>query len=161
MSGRGAPLPTCLLVGAGLAGIAAIIGVGTGHRVLIVRSGSMAPAIATGDAVVSRATTPDEVREGDVITFRDPSRADRLLTHRVQAVLLGPHTVEFTTRGDANTGVERWSTQADGLIGKVVIRLPNAGYALAALSAPWLRASLVLVAMLLLASSALTRIWGR
>jgi len=137
------------------------VGMATGHRLLIVRSGSMAPAIAAGDAVVVRAARPHAVRAGDVVTFADPSRSGRLLTHRVRQVLPEPGRFAFVTQGDANTGQERWTMSSDDTLATVVLRLPKAGYGLAGLGVPELRAGLVLVAGLLLSSAALQRIWAR
>jgi hypothetical protein len=34
----------------------------------------------------------------------------------------------MVTKGDANTGVERWSIKVDGRIGRVVSHIPKAGY---------------------------------
>jgi hypothetical protein len=52
---------------------------------------------------------------GQVVTFSDPSRAKKLITHRVRSVNVVDGTARFVTRGDANTGVERWSLSAAGL----------------------------------------------
>ena len=51
-----------------------------GYRPLLVRSGSMAPAIHTGDVVLSRLVEAREISVGDVVTFRDPTRDQRLIT---------------------------------------------------------------------------------
>ena len=53
-------------------------------RPLVVLSGSMEPALGTGDVSVVRTIAPLDARPGDVVTFRDPDDADRLITHRVR-----------------------------------------------------------------------------
>jgi signal peptidase I len=99
-----------------------------GFRSLTVMSGSMAPAIHTGDVVVTRPIPPLAARVGDVVTFQDPSRPDRLITHRVREVRASGATVEFETKGDANNATERWQVPADGRIGRVVYKVPALGY---------------------------------
>jgi signal peptidase len=131
----------------------------SGHRVLIVRSGSMAPAINTGDVVVTRMVDPTKVSVGDVVTFRDPSRSSDLVTHRVVRRGIEGVKVSFLTKGDANTGTERWSIDEDGTVGKLQFRVPKVGYALAWAGAPLVRAGLFLAGALLLAAAAIRRIW--
>lgn len=88
----------------------------------------MEPAISTGDVIVNEWIPPRDARVGDAITFNDPGRGDIVLTHRIVSVQRRADRVDFVTRGDANTGVERWSSPAGGRIGRVVYRVPNAGF---------------------------------
>lgn len=147
-----------------IAGAAILLSVGIGallgFRALVVRSGSMAPAIQSGDVVVTRLVRPSVVRPGDVVTFRDPSRQGDLVTHRVVQVRPEGDVLAFVTRGDANTGEERWSIPRDGTIGAAAFRVPAAGRVLAWLRMPALRISLLLVSALALAALALRRIWS-
>jgi signal peptidase I len=140
-----------------LAGLAALMV--SGHRVLIVRSGSMAPAITTGDVVVTRMVDPTRVSVGDVVTFRDPSRSSDLVTHRVLRRRIDGVKISFLTKGDANTGTERWSVDTEGTIGKFAFRIPKVGYGLAWAGGPMARAGLVIGGALLLALAAIRRIW--
>lgn len=117
-----------LLVGLVLAaGLPTLVG----WRGYTVVSGSMEPAIATGDIVVNRQIEPTAARVGDVVTFADAEGSGRLITHRVSSVAREAELIRFVTKGDANTGVERWAVPADGRIGRVVYRLPRLGRALA------------------------------
>jgi signal peptidase len=149
-----------LLMTAAAALVALLAVQATGHRVLVVRSGSMAPAIDAGDAIVVRRVLAAAVEAGQVITFADPQRPGRLLTHRVQQVAREAGQVNVVTRGDANTGTERWSVAADGTVGVLRWRLPAAGRVLAFLGTPWVRAGLVVLAAVALASILLHRVWG-
>lgn len=133
--------------------------IASGHRVLVVRSGSMAPAINTGDVVVTRMIDPTGVSVGDVVTFRDPSRSGDLITHRVVKRRIEGAKVSFLTRGDANTGTERWSVDEDGTVGKLAFRIPKVGYGLAWAGSPLARAGLLIAGALLLAVVAIRRIW--
>jgi signal peptidase len=136
------------------------LGAALGFRALVVRSGSMAPAIQSGDVVVTRLARPSAVERGDVITFRDPSRNGQLVTHRVVQVDRQGDRLSFVTRGDANTGQERWSIESDGTIGATAFRVPGAGHPLAWLRVPAVRISLLVGAALVLAAVALRRIWS-
>ena len=130
-----------------------------GGRALSVLSGSMAPAIETGDVVVTRAVSPVDVRLGDVITFRDPANGDRLITHRVKQIRIGGNEARFVTKGDANNTSERWSIPADGTVGLVTYRLPRLGYLLVWLGHPFAKLLLLVVPVLLLGAYELRRLW--
>jgi signal peptidase len=136
------------------------IGAVLGFRALVVRSGSMAPAIRSGDVVVTRLVRPSAAEPGDVVTFRDPSRQGDLVTHRVVQVRPEGNRLAFVTRGDANTGEERWSIEQHGTIGSAAFRVPGAGHVLAWLRMPAVRTGLLLVSALALAALALRRIWS-
>jgi signal peptidase len=129
-----------------------------GYQFLVVQSGSMAPTIKAGDIVVTRMTTPDEVEAGDVVTFRDDTRENELVSHRVLKVKPKDGRLFFVTRGDANTGVERWSIERTGSLGIVSFQAPKVGYFLR-MPNPAVRISLIVAAALLLGTWGLTRIW--
>jgi signal peptidase I len=136
------------------------LGAALGFRALVVRSGSMAPAIESGDVVVTRLVRPSAVGPGDVVTFRDTTREGELVTHRVVQVTRQGDRVSFVTRGDANTGEERWSVDPHGTIGATAFRVPRAGRLLAWLRMPFVRAGVLLSSALVIAVLALRRIWG-
>jgi signal peptidase len=131
-----------------------------GGRAFTVMSGSMSPAIETGDVVVTRGISPLDARMGDVVTFRDPENQSRLLTHRVSDIRYREGNVVVTTKGDANTKSERWVVAADGRIGRVVLRLPTLGYVVSRAGSPSGRILLLTVPALLLAFLGLRRIWS-
>lgn len=99
-------------------------------RPLAVLSGSMEPALGTGDVSVVRSIAPLDARPGDIVTFRDPNNSERLITHRVRGMRVADGRVRFVTRGDANNVSERWSVPATGEIGRVVFRIPELGWVL-------------------------------
>jgi signal peptidase len=145
-----------LLVGVLLAAVAPQL---AGYRSFTVRSGSMTPAIETGDVVVTEPISPLSARVGDIVTFVDPEGTGKLFSHRVQSVRAAGEDVAFVTRGDANTSTEHWRVPADGSIGKVVYRIPKVGYALAWIDSPPARLALIAIPALLLLWAALVRIW--
>ena len=130
-----------------------------GMPVLVVLSGSMEPALGTGDVVIESRISPLDAKVGDIVTFRNPERPDRLITHRVRSVRARPGDVSFTTKGDANNTVETWQIPREGGIGRVEYRIPRLGYVVAWISGPAARLFLVIVPALLLGFFELRRIW--
>ncbi|MGE5407991.1 MAG: signal peptidase I [Syntrophothermus sp.] len=130
-----------------------------GDRSFTMRSGSMTPAIETGDVVVTEPISPLSAEVGDIVTFVDPEGTGKLFSHRVQSIRAAGDVVHFVTRGDANTSVERWSVPADGSVGKVLYRVPKLGYAIVWAGTPEGRIGLIVVPALLLCWTAMARIW--
>ncbi len=139
--------------------LAAAAPLAIGDRSFTVRSGSMTPAIETGDVLVTEPISPLAARVGDIVTFRDPEGSGKLFSHRVQAIRPAGDTVHFVTRGDANTSTERWNVPADGSIGKVAYRIPKIGYALVWTGTVPARIALIVIPALLLCCTGLARIW--
>ena len=150
-----------LLLVAMVAALALTVMPAFGYRALVVRSGSMAPAIETGDLIVSRQVVPSRIVPGDVVTFSDPSGDGDLVTHRVVEATAGTGTFTFVTKGDANTASETWSTDEDAPLGLVSATLPSAGYVVAVLAQPFVRGALILIGAAVLGGAALLRIWRR
>lgn len=128
-------------------------------RPLVVLSGSMEPALRTGDVSVVRSIAPLDARPGDVVTFRDPDNAERLITHRVRAMHVQGDAVVFRTRGDANDVSERWRVPANGEIGRVMYRIPKLGWVLSYARSKGLFVLLLGGALALLLVFELTAIW--
>jgi signal peptidase len=139
--------------------LAAAVPVAFGGRSFSVMSGSMEPTVSTGDLVVAMPIGPEAARSGDIVTFTDPQRKERLLTHRVASSVRRGDSYSFVTKGDANKTVERWSVAADGRIGRVVFRIPKLGYLMTLGGSPPVRIALILLPVLLLAGFALSAIW--
>jgi signal peptidase I len=136
------------------------IGTVLGHRSFTVMSGSMEPAISTGDIVVTSQISPSQARVGQVVSFRDPTGSKRLITHRVRRIRNDGRSYRFSTKGDANSTLERWTVPADGKIGRVWLRIPKLGYLLAQTRRPVGRIVMVVIPALLLALLELAHIWG-
>jgi signal peptidase len=128
-------------------------------RPLVVLSGSMEPALGTGDVSVVRTIAPLDARPGDIVTFRDPGNSEKLITHRVTAMRAEGDGVFFVTRGDANNVSERWRVPASGEIGRVVYRIPELGWALMYARSQGLFVILLGAALALLLVLELAAIW--
>jgi len=130
-----------------------------GQRPYTVLSGSMEPAIGTGDVVIVKRISPLQARAGEVVTFSDPDRTGRLITHRVRSAQRRAGHVSFVTRGDANNAAETWRVAEDGVISRVQYRVPEVGRLALLIRTRTGMLLLVLVPALLLGVHELHRIW--
>jgi signal peptidase len=149
---------TALAFGAGIA-LALAAPLAFDARPLAVLSGSMEPALGTGDITVVRTIAPLDARPGDIVTFRDPGNSERLITHRVRSMRLQDDGVAFVTRGDANNVAERWRVPASGEIGRVAYRIPELGWVLMYARSQGLFIVLLGAALALLLVLELASIW--
>ena len=105
--------------------------VGADHS-YVVLSGSMEPAIGTGDAVLVQSVDPQQIETGDVITFGS-SGDERPTTHRVIDVNEGDGGLTFETKGDNNEDPDASPVPAENVEGTVMsfgplLSIPLIGY---------------------------------
>ena len=136
--------------------LSSVLPLAFGDRSLVVRSGSMTPAIRTGDVVAVHPIAPTSARIGDIVTFDNHGK---LTSHRARAIERVGADVVFTTQGDANTGQEHWKVAADGRIGRVMYRVPALGFVVVRVQSPVGRLVLIIFPALALGFSVLRRIW--
>ncbi len=104
---------------------------GTDNPFYVVSSGSMVPVLEVYDVLVVDGKIPfEELEVGDIIVFNRPSGHDRVIVHRVAAIIdEDPFTIR--TKGDANPasipGTDFPITQEE-YIGKVWQVVPQVGY---------------------------------
>ena len=104
---------------------------GTENPFYVVSSGSMIPELQVFDVLVVQGNDPfNSVIVGDVIVFDRPVDHDRVIVHRVAAIINeDPFTIR--TKGDANPasipGTDFPITEEE-YIGKVVYVIPQVGY---------------------------------
>ena len=120
-----------LTVGAVLGAICLLLGllaVTAGVHLLVFRSGSMSPTIATGDLALTRTVPASELRVDDVVSVID-SGGNRV-THRVEDIAEQGEQRQLTMRGDANeqTDSEIYSVNEAQ---RVFFVVPKAGYVVA------------------------------
>lgn len=112
---------------------------GTENPFYVVSSGSMIPELQVFDVLVVQGNDPFEsVKIGDVIVFDRPEGQDRVIVHRVAAILNeDPYTIR--TKGDANPtsipGTDFPITEEE-YIGKVAYVIPQVGYVTRVLTPP-------------------------
>ena len=100
-----------------------------GYSPLIILTGSMEPAIATGDLIIVRTVQPQDVHTGDIIAFFDPDGSGTsVLTHRVTKIIQDGENLSFYTKGDANNTEDRNPVSADKLLGLYQTRYAGMGH---------------------------------
>ncbi len=147
-----------LFVLAGLLALAAAAP--AGYTLLIEQSDSMSPVMRAGDLLFVESARPADVRVGDIVTFSDHTRQGDLVTHRVIRKIDKDTSIAFVTKGDANTGVERWAMDRDGTLGVHALTVPKLGFLAAWFSKPTVRLMFLPVAALLLGGMVVRRIWA-
>ncbi len=90
----------------------------------MVRSGSMEPTYPTGCMLYLKQVEPEEIKEGDPITFELNDKTNG--THRV--VSIDKENRCFYTKGDANDNVDGKPVSFDSLKGKPIFHVPKLGY---------------------------------
>jgi len=112
---------------------------GTENPFYVVSSGSMVPVLQVFDVLVVQGNDPFEsVKVGDIIVFNRPAGQDRVIVHRVAAIIDDdPYTIR--TKGDANPasipGTDFPITDEE-YIGKVAYVIPQIGYVTRILTPP-------------------------
>lgn len=95
---------------------------------MIVLTDSMYPEIHSGDLIFCRLVEPEEVQEGDVISFFDPAgNGTSVVTHRVIDVTQQDGQLAWQTKGDANNVEDMDLVPAENLVGVYRSRIPGAG----------------------------------
>ena len=113
--------------------LGSIVPVAGGYQIRIVESGSMAPTIPLGSALV---VSPSETYSiGDVVTFQRVTD-DEVTTHRIigEEVLEGKAV--FIMQGDANNAADQRPVEKREIVGKVVFHIPYLGFILDFLRKP-------------------------
>lgn len=136
-----------------------LVAIAAGYRPLVDRSGSMQPAIGVGDLLITHAEPAARVRPGEIVSFKDPALAGKLVTHRVIAIHPAGLRFEVLTKGDANSAPESWSISRGASIGVLLFRVPGIGRTMAWMADPLIRTALLALASLLLSTALLRRVW--
>jgi signal peptidase I len=98
-----------------------------GWRYGVLRSGSMSPAMPAGAAIVVAPVGIEDVRPGDVVTFRSVVNRDLLVTHRVVEVTEYDDRPALRTQGDGNEEPDAAIVTPNRLMGRVVFSVPFVG----------------------------------
>lgn len=99
----------------------------SGYRSYLVQSGSMEPAVMTGDIIIIH--SQDNYVKNDVITFHGSD--SRVVTHRIIEILQKNGKSYFSTKGDANRSEDEDLITQDQIIGKISLVIPKLGYLVA------------------------------
>ena len=116
---------------------------------LIVRSGSMSPAIPIGALVTVEAVDPTSLRTGMVVTVTEDNGV--LVTHRIHRLIELDGRRYLELKGDANQTPDPVLVPAGQVVGRVSAVVPVLGFGLAALSLPSGQITVLAVIALLIA----------
>lgn len=126
-----------------------------GHRLYIVESGSMEPAIKMGSMIGVKEIEASEIEIGDTVSFYTQNKEAKV-THRIVDIKAGGD--EIITRGDANNMDDPNPRSKNEVIGKVVFSIPFIGFIFHYLSKP---ISIVLIIILGAAWLLIPKILGK
>ena len=90
----------------------------------------MYPTIEAGDIVITYKNNDNIYNEGDIITFVSTSSATNgiTITHTVIEVSMLNGEYYYRTKGDNNSTADSALVKDSNVIGRVVFRIPKAGY---------------------------------
>jgi signal peptidase len=164
MARRIARVVSTLVVAAGLLfGALLILPAALGWQRYVIVSGSMTGTYDRGSLVLDEVVPVEQLREGDVITYRPPAGAGPagLVTHRIAAITsdkVGARV--FRTKGDANQAADPWTFMLPkGEQARVRASVPYLGFALAALGRRDLRLLIVGLPAGLIALMSIAGLW--
>lgn len=93
-----------------------------------ISTGSMEPAIKTGDYLISKKVKSDDIKIGDIITFIDENV---IVTHRVlERITEEDGKSSFITKGDANNIEDDKIIVSEDIVSKYIFKIPMLGYVL-------------------------------
>lgn len=103
---------------------------------LVVISGSMEPTIMTGDLIIARPHSTEDVAPGQVASiYSDVTK--RIVTHRVVAInQVGEGRWEILMKGDANAAQDGGPYAVGATTWQPVVQIPRVGRWVATLSSP-------------------------
>lgn len=141
-------LAVLLISTVAVAGLARIVPA-TGHPVLIIRTGSMTPAIPVGAAVVLD-PEPSSLQPGEVVAIRLDDGT--IFTHRITRLVSLGGVSYIETQGDRNATVDPALMPLDRVVGRVALTLPAAGYLISWLGSPVGVVTVLFASLMLLAA---------
>lgn len=89
---------------------------------------SMYPSIKAGDIIITYKNDNNIYNSGDVITFISNENGGITITHRVDEVFKVNDEYSYKTKGDNNNTADREIVKSDDVLGKVIFKIPKAGY---------------------------------
>jgi signal peptidase len=121
---------------------------GLGHELVIIRGGSMSPAIPLGALVDETVVPLDQIQIGDVVSYTEPNNV--VVTHRVVGIMTESDGLYFQVQGDANNGPDPDLVPGTAITGVVARSAPFLGFLMYMLTVPTGIASLLCLAITML-----------
>lgn len=133
------------------------------RHLLVVRSGSMEPALRTGALAITRPVSASDIAQlspGTVVVYRSLADPEMLIMHRIVARTENSRgEVQFVTKGDANVVEDSLLLDSSRIVGTLSFSLSHAGYMVAALEQGQLL-RLVLLAFVLVSIAVVLSKWA-
>ena len=98
-----------------------------GYENYVIYSGSMEPTLKVGSLLLTRPMDVDDLRVGDVITYRSPGN-HTTLTHRIVGMRQENGEWVFETKGDASLTPDPREIILRGRVSKMAFDIPYLGY---------------------------------
>jgi len=98
-----------------------------GYDSYVIYSGSMEPTVKVGSLLLSRPADVEDLRVGDVITYRSPGN-HTTLTHRIVSIRQEDGDWVFKTKGDASLQPDPREIILRGQVSKMAFDIPYLGY---------------------------------
>lgn len=95
-----------------------------GIKTYVIISGSMLPEIEVGDIVITKDVEQEELKEGDIISFR---HGQSVVTHRILQKVIVNDEVQYKTKGDNNNTEDSGTISYNSIEGKVIKTIPFLG----------------------------------
>ena len=89
---------------------------------------SMYPTIKAGDIVVTYREDDNIYEKKDIITFISEANGNITITHRVLDVYEKNNEYSYKTKGDNNRSADNEIIPSYNVLGKVIFKIPKAGY---------------------------------
>ncbi len=107
-----------------------------GYNVLSIQTDSMSDTLNHGDLIFVDEADPNELRQGDIITYWTIINGERVLnTHRIVDIYDGGGFLIFETKGDANSSADPLTVRESEIVGKYKFKIPALGKLLDNISA--------------------------
>ena len=118
-----------------------------GYKAYIITTDSMKPSINQGDVSIVRKTNEDNIKTGDVITFK---QGDKVITHRITNIESQDGKKLYTTKGDNNNIEDDEKIEYSQIEGKNVLTIPKLGYIINVLENQIVFLFIILILLILL-----------
>jgi signal peptidase len=113
-----------------------------GGHFSVIMTGSMEPTIPVGSIVTIKKVNPEDVKVGDIITFK---AGESTILHKVIEKVVENGSFYFRTKGDANEVPDPWIVKPEDIYGALLLTIPYYGYLVHFAGTPLGFALLVLV----------------
>lgn len=97
-----------------------------GYKPFIVLTGSMDPIIKSEDLVIVKEINPEELKEGDIIAFRN-TKEDVVLIHRIVGKETTEEKITFKTKGDNNETEDKFEVDYKNIEGIYLVKFDKIG----------------------------------